>query len=187
MCLTIGKALYSQGKGVHDTKLISTANGYFARAAYGSYQLISQLARYQIERVGALVFEAHTVRVRSQLSPTPNLDAALEILRVTESSLIHYPSRLQLWLRFYLERAQLFRDRAKQLGRNSTEAAICLRYSQADVASVKRLARGRKLWVDLADEVLKRSPPPVQLGELATSRSVGTLRRSRNKPSRSTH
>lgn len=146
-CLMLGREWHSKGTASADPVLLGIANAYFARAAYLSFHFIGNLARYQVERVAALILEASTIRIRSQMcGRKADLELALEVIRTAERALIHYPCRLQLWLHFYLERAKLFRDRALELGRHSEEAEVCWSYNDADLNSVERLAGGRKLW-----------------------------------------
>jgi hypothetical protein len=72
-----------------------------------------------------------------------------------ERALIHYPNRVQLWLRFYLEPAQLFRDRILQSKVSTHESGACIRYFHADIKAIRRIGNDREVWKRRATDVLK--------------------------------
>ena len=140
LCLSLGKAL--------------RANWYFERAAHYCFHVIGNHSQQPVERIAVLIIQAITVRFRGSAE---ELGLALKIMKTAERALINYPDRIQLWIRFYLERAKLFRERALQSNSNE-EGRACVYYCKADVNAVLRLAHDRKSWVEKAQRVLRDLP-----------------------------
>jgi hypothetical protein len=127
---------------------------YFERAAHYSFHVVGNKSQ-RIERIALLITQAITIRLRGSAG---QLELAMKYMKTAERALINYPDRIQLWMRFYLERAKLFRERSLQKNLDKEEAHWCTYYCRADVAALKRLARNRRAWLDRADRVLKDLP-----------------------------
>jgi len=130
---------------------------YFERATYYCFHMIGNYSRSHVERVACLIILATTSRIRDGVD---GLAPAMKVLRTAERALVHYPDRIQLWIRFYLERAKLFRDGARPLQgaasqKHKTQQERCVEYCRADVDSLLRLTgEDRKAWVERAKKVL---------------------------------
>lgn len=125
---------------------------YYERAAHYCFHVVGNKPQ-RIERIALLITEAITIRFRA--SSSEQLSLAMKFLKTAERTLIHYPDRIQLWMRFYLERAKLFREWARQPDVALEEARKCVFYCRADVAALQRLAQQRQAWLDRAAGVLE--------------------------------
>jgi hypothetical protein len=141
LCLSIGRALRE--------------SWYFERAAYYCLHVIGTHSQQPVERVAVLIIQAITVRFRGTAA---ELTLAMKIMKTAERALINYPDRIQLWIRFYLERAKLFRERALQTNISNEEGRACVYYCKADVNAVLRLASDRRSWIERAQHVLRELP-----------------------------
>jgi hypothetical protein len=141
LCLSLGRSL--------------GADWYFERAARYCFHVIGNHSQQHLERIAVLIIQAITIRVRGSAE---QLSLALKFMKTAERALINYPDRIQLWIRFYLERAKLFRERALQPDVGIEEGRACVYYCKADVNSVLRLAHDRGGWVERAERVLHGLP-----------------------------
>jgi hypothetical protein len=128
---------------------------YYERAAHYCFHVVGNKPQ-RIERIALLITQAITIRFRATSSE--QLSLAMKYLKTAERALIHYPDRIQLWMRFYLERAKLFREWAQQPDVTLEEARKCVFYCRADVAALQRLAQKRQAWLDRAARVLESLP-----------------------------
>lgn len=186
LCLTLGNSLHSQPMSVK-ARLAGRTDvaWFFERATYYAFHFIGNHSHYQVERVASLIIEASTIRIRGRLGGRPRLDVAMNVLKAAERALIHYPNRVELWMRFYLERARLFHDRVLQLGSGTPDAAACATYCLADIASVIRLAQNRELWVSRAQRVLDSLPAEFVTPPASPSPAAGPPQIPARSPPRS--
>jgi hypothetical protein len=127
------------------------------RAGYYCLHVMESRSQQRIDRIALLILRAMTIRI---LGTPEELPLAMQFLKTAERSLINYADRVELWIRFHLERAKLFRERALQPGTSKQEAHWCAYYCRSDIASVIRLAGGREGWVTRAEVVLRGLPFP---------------------------
>lgn len=128
------------------------------RAAHYLFHLSSSHSQQRVDRIAVLIIRAMTRRL-PEIADDPAL--AMETLKRAERALIHYPDRVELWLRFYLERAKIFRDgshRALERDAGAQDALRCAQYCRADVAAIVRLAGTRQGWAERARRVLEGLP-----------------------------
>ena len=128
---------------------------YYERAADYCFHVGGNKSQ-RIERIALLITQAITIRFRA--SSPEQLALAMAFLKTAERALINHPDRIQLFMRFYLERAKLFKEWARQTDFATEEARWCVYYCRADVAALRRLARGRPAWLERATRVLKKVP-----------------------------
>jgi hypothetical protein len=146
-CLTLAKDAHTKGVapvGVDVGKLLERSIAY-------AFDLASAGHQFQPERIAALIVCASTVRVHGEISGKDRLAEAMEVIKTAEAGLLNYPSRRQLWLRFYLERAQIYLAGALRPGESKHREYAT--YCRFDLAAVDRLADGAQLWSHRVSEV----------------------------------
>lgn len=126
-------------------------NWYFERAQHYCFHVVGNHSQQSVERIAVLIIQALAVRLRGT---TQQLQIAMSYLNAAEKALINYPDRIQLRMRFHLERAKLFRALAKDQQSSSEQKHRWIFYCHADVAAVHRLAEKRLRWADRASRVL---------------------------------
>jgi hypothetical protein len=132
---------------------------YLERAGYYCGHVIGIHAQQRVERIDVLIIRAMALRLPG---PAADLTLAMRLLKTAERALMEFPDHLQLWVRFYLERARLFCERALQPGLTQKEAAWCAAYCRADVDAIGRLAGQRPGWKERARRILDRLPPSLK-------------------------
>jgi hypothetical protein len=147
VCLSLG-AHVSRLRGF----ISDDAAWYFERAAHFCFHVIGNHSQVRVEQIGLLIIQAMAVRLRGRSQELP---LAMKMLKRAEWALVHYPDRTLLWIRFYLERAKLFRARANDSTVSDLERTRCRTYLALDVYAVIRLADDRSAWSRRARELLR--------------------------------
>lgn len=189
LCLTMANALRA------DPQLGKTPRAepidmswLFERAAYYSVHFIGNNTKFHLERIAGLIIEASIIRIRGRVADRAQLNVAMSVMKSAELALVHRPARVQLWMRFYLERARLFRDIAVDPRTKHADAMGCAAYCVSDVKSILRLAKNRDphnkdskrdLWIARAKRV--RDSVPRRLLK-AVSKSVPSPSRLPPRP-----
>ena len=167
LCLSLAEAILDDTRGQPTEAREALTAALFERAAYYEFHFVGSPSHFQAERAAALIVRASTIRIRSKVARPSPLEVAMQVMKVVERALIHLPNRIQLWMRFYVVRAEIFRDHVEALGMpgpdaekdaKAADAAKAAYFCDADAKSVKRLAGDRPLWVQRATDVTDSLP-----------------------------